>query len=68
MNANIAGELTGRGETIRQNAMPKPMTERLDCPNCGELRSDRIVWIDAETVCCSTCDHRFAVWADREIS
>ncbi|MGC9359172.1 MAG: hypothetical protein ACP5G7_02210 [Anaerolineae bacterium] len=37
----------------------------LECPNCGETRQDKLIWLDMERVRCTYCGATFHVWANR---
>ena len=39
--------------------------EEVECPQCGEMRQARIVWIDMEKVRCAACGTAYGVWVNR---
>lgn len=63
MNANLGDSRVLREGAAGDEVLPEAASEYLECPSCGEARLDHIVWIDSETVRCTTCDAEYAVWA-----
>ena len=37
----------------------------IECPQCGEMRQARIVWIDMDKVRCAACGTAYGVWVNR---
>ena len=44
---------------------PSPVSE-MTCPNCGEARSQQLLWTAIDHVRCKTCGNVFTAWLNRD--